>query len=223
MNKVISLQDYLTPVEKSVDLEQVTELSNKSLGVERAAIIKEIFPRIDPEFLCMIHPSKRRQHSTNNILYSISFDIIPPRFAVYTTESPVCKLEVELEQDNKGRIIPRTLRSGLPSIIQNNLLHAFRTEQVKRDPSYHEYGGEVFEFIAIFDGIIPDESRKIIKSAQRLFDNPMYIVAEAKNWDAKKVPQKDPLVIGVNDGNCYLVDQFNCTLREEYTWREFKI
>ncbi len=76
-----------------------------------------------------------------------------------------------------------------------------------------------------FHGLIPPDTRKKIKEAQPVLEN-IYLVAETKpeEWSVEKhVPRfvRDPLVIGVLENKCFLVDKFDTTSLEDYISKEF--
>lgn len=61
-----------------------------------------------------------------------------------------------------------------------------------------------------------------LKLATQLFGEEVFIVAEA-DWQAREKETGDPLIVGVRGKTCYLVDTFDCTPREDYVRREFRI
>ncbi len=77
-----------------------------------------------------------------------------------------------------------------------------------------------------FHGLIPEDSRQKIKQAQNYFDN-IYFVAETKpeEWTVSEhiIPRflRDPLIVGVFDKNCFLIDKFETTPVEDYVSKEF--
>ena len=79
-----------------------------------------------------------------------------------------------------------------------------------------------YSFTSKFRGIIPNQTKSRIDNAKSLFDSQVYIVAEADNWEGKQVDTIDPLVIGVRNSKCFLLDEFDCTKSENYVKMEFK-
>jgi len=69
-----------------------------------------------------------------------------------------------------------------------------------------------------FSGLIPTEVKKDIIEAEEIFDE-IFLVKEA-NWQVDLI-EKDPLIIGILDGEAYLVAHFDCTPFEHYAKSEF--
>ena len=78
-----------------------------------------------------------------------------------------------------------------------------------------------------FEGLIPEAVRQNIKgiNASWEFDE-VILVCEAANWTIEEevieLPKnRDPLVIGVKNNICYLLDKFDVTSLENYVSKEF--
>lgn len=69
-----------------------------------------------------------------------------------------------------------------------------------------------------FSGLIPTDVKKDIIEANEIFDE-VFLVKEAK-WQIDII-EKDPLIIGMLDGEAYLVAHFDCTPFEYYAKSEF--
>jgi hypothetical protein len=69
-----------------------------------------------------------------------------------------------------------------------------------------------------FSGLIPKEVKEEVIEAKDLFDD-LYLIKEA-NWQVEMI-EKDPLIIGLLDGEAYLVSHFDCTPFEHYVKSEF--
>ncbi len=77
-----------------------------------------------------------------------------------------------------------------------------------------------------FHGIFPEETRKRLLEARKVFGNQIFIVAETKpeDWSQEKyIPRlvKDPLLVGVINDNCFYITEFNTTPLERYVRTEF--
>ena len=76
--------------------------------------------------------------------------------------------------------------------------------------------GEIsFRFTSVFAGMIPKDVKERIKFARKEFGKSIYVLAEANNWKGEEVPIGDPLVIGIINDTCFLLDEFDCSLAEE--------
>ncbi len=69
-----------------------------------------------------------------------------------------------------------------------------------------------------FSGLIPTEVKKEIIEAKDIFDE-IFLVKEAK-WQLEII-EKDPLIIGLLNGEAYLISHFDCTPFEHYVKSEF--
>ena len=77
-------------------------------------------------------------------------------------------------------------------------------------------------FSSRFNGIFPEEIKEKINETERIFNKELYLIAETKpeEWNVQVI-KSDPLLTGVYDGKCFLVDHFNTTSIENYVRREF--
>jgi hypothetical protein len=69
-----------------------------------------------------------------------------------------------------------------------------------------------------FSGLIPTDVKKECIEAHDMFDD-VFLVKEA-NWQIELI-EKDPLIIGILNGEAYLVSHFDCTPFEYYAKSEF--
>lgn len=83
---------------------------------------------------------------------------------------------------------------------------------------------------AIFDGIIPRETREKARAAREQFDNLYLIVDQQGRWESTMLPdpaprRSDPLLVGELNGDgarrYFLIDQFDLTGAEQYLIDEF--
>ncbi len=74
-----------------------------------------------------------------------------------------------------------------------------------------------------FNGILPDTTLDKIKEYEQTNGGNIYIIAESKpeDWTTKLLPTCDPIIVGVLEDKCYLIDHFNTTQLEDYVRREF--
>lgn len=69
-----------------------------------------------------------------------------------------------------------------------------------------------------FSGLIPTDIKKECIEVYDLFDD-LFLVKEA-NWQVELI-EEDPLIIGILNGEAYLVSHFDCTPFEHYAKSEF--
>ena len=219
-----NLENYLQTIDGSLDL-GIESVAKKKVSATRLHLV---YPAIDPSFLNMRNKSTYTG-KYGGFCFACNFDLSLPHFAVYSLDSPYCKIEVELAhkkkeyRDSKLWITSFEMSNPeLPSQLENSLRKAIRLEDwenVWNDRNICK----TWEFTSVFTGIIPKETKKRIKSVQKIFGRDIYIIAEAENWEGEEVPNTDPLVVGVIDDKCFLLDEFDCTPMEEYVRREFNI
>lgn len=76
-----------------------------------------------------------------------------------------------------------------------------------------------------YTGVVPDETRKKIETAQKQFAN-VFIMAEATKWTTTEERQPilaDPLVVGWDGADLWLIDQFDLTPIEKLIASEYTI
>ncbi len=210
---------------KSPQYKEATELLERAQGIEAIAYADNLFPRIDPGFLSMKHKEKLKGSLYDYDLYKrdIHFNVDLPRFGVYTLDSPVCQLELTLgviiggRYDKRSKIIDIGNPMKLPNVLFWELTKPIGSINKNREGVWDEE----YTLFSLFNGLIPKSVKKKVETCEKIFGDKIYVVAEAENWQAKAVPIKDPLVIGVIHDRCYLLDQFDCTHIEHYTKSEF--
>ena len=69
-----------------------------------------------------------------------------------------------------------------------------------------------------FSGLIPTDVKKECIEAYEMFSD-VFLVKEA-NWRIDLI-EKDPLIIGILNGEAYLISHFDCTPFEHYVKSEF--
>lgn len=80
--------------------------------------------------------------------------------------------------------------------------------------------GDTVEISARYNGAIPDATRAKIKLAEKDFGLQNIFILSDVSW-VQKTTYTDPLVIGLKDGNLWLIDAFETTPSEEYIAQEF--
>lgn len=240
------LDDYITiPREMDEDREQKIDsliggLQYNALNVEKLPlklleIEKEKFPLIDPSFLSMksyaMYKGKKMR---------------APRFSLYK-KSPTGfeRFSIELRFYQGGRItffknrwlpknyflfsarirmkdifvIPLLLSIGLSS--QGEEIGILRKEKEEDYCPLDGYTTNI-SLSNSFHGILPQETKNKIKSASKIFGDDIYLISETRPeaWEATQITI-DPLLVGVCDKRCFLIDHFHTTNIEEYVRKEF--
>ncbi len=212
---------------------RVVEFPEEVLGLESIAYADYLFPRIDPSFLGMKHEQRLEGEircSSDRIIDRIlPFRMALPRFAVYKVDSPVCQLDLTigatyLNGDNEIKIVEIKTPFELPNCLFDNLTRPIIDNVGIWDRTI---GNRAYTLISLFNGTLPAPSKEKINACRKVFGDGVYIVAEAKKWQIKRAPLKpapviDPLILGVINNECYLLDQFDCTPMEDYVKREFR-
>ena len=88
-----------------------------------------------------------------------------------------------------------------------------------------KYENKYVRLISYFNALIPQETKTKIKKARWDFSTyNLFFISETKpeEWNIEEgIKTMDPLVIGVKDDKCYLIDKFDTTPLEEYVIQEF--
>lgn len=159
-----------------------------------------------------------------------------PKLAIFGLNSPTCGLRATNVSEDRDRwtIEP----PHLPWEIGHCFDDVFRGLEsgdfgILSNPNHRQYGyldswdlNEYREIVARFEGFIPDSVREKISTATPVFGNNIFIVAEVKEWRSEPtfIARRDPLVIGWDGANCWLIDAFDVTplealIRSEFTTR----
>lgn len=145
-----------------------------------------------------------------------------PRIAIFDLNSPICSLRMNCfkrDQSGENYFVSETIPEygHLPSQVFDLFDDVF--EKLSKAEGLKP--GLTESITTEFAGVIPDDVRKKIIAANKEFER-VFIIAEA-NWQERLEPNKDPLVIGWDGANCWLVHSFNTTNWEERVKREFTI
>ena len=142
-----------------------------------------------------------------------------PRLAVFDLVNPRCRLRVENNMTwERWKLEPKSLPWDIGHCFDDVFQRFDQRLRSSRVGSY-------CEIEAVFQGVIPDETRQKIEAAKSDFKDKLFILAEAPKWQVNQhfvpVPIGDPLVIGWDGKNCWLIDAFDTTPFEKYIKGEF--
>ncbi len=209
-------------------LERSELLENERLPLQLLQVEREQYAQLDPSFLAM----------SNAINYR-GKEIKVPKFSVYYYNNKLNGFDrfsltvsvIHIPFLHFGKV---EFGSELPDIMRKPLFRSTDFYQGKdehhrvwnRIPKdvkrkYHPYLKT--ELSSGFNGLIPPETKSKIKTANKIFDKEVCLIAETmpEEWNVQTV-KTDPLVVGVLNGeNCYLIDHFNTTSVEDYVRKEF--
>lgn len=224
-------------------IKQIEEsfLNVEELPLNLLRIEREQYPYLDTSFLSM-----------SNILNHTGQDIHVPRFSVYKRSGQrrgfgdfsikyvlvrcnIAGIDINIGEDTAER------RHIFKDYLVRSTEFYKELEKFRNDYTYYDYTIKFssdnltrkyhknkkmrrLEFESEFNGIIPTETKRKLKTAEEIFEDDLYLIAETKpeEWNTKRRRLvRDPLLVGVYDNKCYLIDHFNCTPMENYIKREF--
>ncbi len=229
------------PKEHKEDIKKIDSLVKQATFVmketAKGKLLDRLFPTIEPTFL-NIKNRKKINFYHGDSYRNYRLQITLPSLVVYSLDNPKFEMEdsfwaeyglyrkyARISEAGRGGIIT----SKLPKVFTNPLTEAVVLSATqKRKVGYYD---KLFEYEwkawTIFEGLIPKKVKKIIEVTKPIFEDRLYIMAEATKWNSKvKIhvnddPKKktfgdtfprDPLLIGVGNNNqCYLLSQFNCS------------
>lgn len=144
-----------------------------------------------------------------------------PRLAVFNTASPNFELAIIGDQ-NYGRI--RWLQETNPE-LPIDMLECFKDILTKLKETAKK-NRKTLRLRAQYAGLIPPAIKKKILKATKEFQA-IYIIAEIDQWDFEQIaiprPNKDPLVVGYDGINYWLIAAFNPTRLEELIKAKYSI
>jgi len=246
--KKYDLQKYVSaPTTSQKGTKSITDLLSEGdlgLGIESLArdrmqtnALQTIYPTIDSSFLKMKHQQcyDFKEHG---------FEVILPRFAVYSLDSPNCVVALAIEAinytlknedygldfcDSETTCRDKRIKEPtLPNELASPLIAAISIKG--NDPKRRirkTVRGE-FTFSSQFIGYIPKNIKDEIKVAKKVFGKELYVIAEADRWKNEEIKilsskgTGDPLIIGVKGQRCFLISEFNCTPLEHYVKEELE-
>ncbi len=205
----------LLPVEEKARRDLEGEISALLYNRKRESdFVNTIYPAIDPSFLSLTNDLtkvvKRRvgEDYLVNILTGVSEyePIIVPKFSVYRVFG-----KNRFNIGHVGRLVINGLIFGkLPSIFEKQF---FKNVVI---PEYRE-------IISFLNLVVPSETKERIRDARKYFRRKdLFFISETKpeDWNVNR-HTICPLVVGVKNERCYLIDKFDSTKLEDYVADEF--
>lgn len=152
-----------------------------------------------------------------------------PKFAVFTLNEPIAYFKTTLEFFSDGRCSSVILDTNCQNLaVVSRYYDIFKL--LRQHLWFESLSSSMVKksWVTLqtkFPGIIPANIRNQINEVRPHFDE-VVIIAEAPKWeiDGKIIhypPNPDPLVVGIKDKFCYLVNSFDVTLLENYIVKEF--
>jgi len=207
LEKIESFQSAMLPIE---------QLSDEKVNAARVEAVRLSKRLTDIEKL-----HQYATFSTEPLMWRNRFGF--PRLAVFNLNSPYVALSVVASQpDWRGRRTwKRATTPTYPKLILDCYtdVHAammLRAKEIKK--SIH--------LKAQFEGLIPTEVKEKIAAAKPHFKE-MFLVAETPSWKVETVaippPNRDPLIVGFDGHNLWLVAAFETTPLERYIQDEWSL
>ncbi|MFA6429403.1 MAG: hypothetical protein WCV84_02790 [Patescibacteria group bacterium] len=142
-----------------------------------------------------------------------------PRLAVFSLNSPDFELRVVGERHSSVNFTTKLV--WRPSHHKPRLPKAMAdcyTDVLTRLKTMAKKSEKAIRLRAEFAALIPPEVKDKIQQAKKHFRDEIFIVAEVRDWSLTKtaVPRpSDPLVVGFDGTNCWLIAAFDTTPLEE--------
>ncbi len=203
----------------------------------RQAPVDALYPQLDPSFLSMSHQTHFR-----------GYPVDVPKFSVYHIYPGENHFQIKMgrwgdffrlwtdlgrgyQDKNKPSVLVGPLRASTiidkEALKTGNGTYDFEPQsdftKWLKEKWLKEKGYPEVEFTSMMNGIVPPKTKEKIKQAKRIFGKRgLFFIAETKPeaWNVREFT-KDPLVAGVLEDKCYLIDKFDTTPLEEYVTREF--
>jgi hypothetical protein len=173
-----------------------------------------------------------------------------PKFGVYSLDNPTMELFLYKDifgysfRVRSPSNLPRVLRQNLVFATEfgkdprkDLWVHGEEQESWRPNPSFlgfckkeKRFPREIkynYSLSSSFYGFIPQETKAELAEASTIFGKSIFLVAETKpeDWTLQKTPKpkvvQDPLLVGVIQDKCYLIDHFDTTPVEDYARKEF--
>lgn len=151
-----------------------------------------------------------------------------PRLAVFSLNSPKFSIASKHEERFDGeRVRHRSKATFSPALPP--AMHRCYDDVVQTLKGMKDTRGRIQNVVlsTAFRGLIPAEARQAIRQAQGEFKE-VFLIAEAMQWELRKkpVPQPrranpDPLVVGYDGENFWLVTSFDLTPLEKFVEGNF--
>ncbi len=203
------------------DLSKIDQLRSSLLPVE-----KSILPIVNAKMTEIANRIKKLDSFGKLNQYSLfSLESLTwrdgdgfPRLAVFSIESPSFELAV-IGRRRDGRIAwSKKINPRIPKDMMNCYGDIFgKLSEIARQTQ------KTIRLRAQFGMLIPKSVKDKIAQVRGQFKE-IFIIAEAPHWDlalTSPSPQRDPLVVGYDGANYWLIAWFDPTTLEEYIKSEF--
>lgn len=147
-----------------------------------------------------------------------------PKFAVFTPSEDKCYFKVSCSLNQNKMIHESKLDSNIKERVvlskyKKSIDHLIKlcAKKYFTDTSLPRLNCAEAMMSSLFSGLLPDNIREKINNLhnERSFDE-IIIISEASNWKIEEKisyspPNPDPLIVGIKDSVCYLIDCFDTT------------
>lgn len=156
------------------------------------------------------------------------YDLPLPQIGLFDVDSPICQFRMTEKVFPWRRYVKGTTPELPPVLARcyNDVFNVMLQIAKKEQPT-----GIKVSIQGGCSGLIPEPTRKKIKEAETQFER-VFIATEMKpeNWELKVTPapvikyhDPDPLVLGFDGKNLWIIDQFDLTPTEQYIKDEFSV
>lgn len=207
LTRITKLQSTLLPIEQ----EMINAINSKRREVANRLKRLESLDKLTQYAAFNLEPLKWR----NKQGY--------PRLAVFNLESPNCEFAViggytNANDWNRRRIWKKRVEPKLPPEMMECYNDVFnRLNEIAKKTK------KTIRLSAKFVMLIPPDIKEKIIQVREEFKE-IFIIGEAPQWGIKQTaipkPNKDPLVVGYDGVNYWLIAAFNSTPLEEYIANE---
>jgi hypothetical protein len=124
---------------------------------------------------------------------------------------------------NEPRFVLRSWRSGELNVgraqisspeLPESIINCYRP-MLREMALGHGWGIGERTFTCSFSGVIPASVKANIAKARGDFGDNIFIIAEAGRWQKVTATREDPLVVGFDGHNLWLIDMFDVTPAEQ--------
>ena len=140
-----------------------------------------------------------------------------PRLAVFSLTNPKMSMGIVryTNWSHTGYRMAESNPQGMPKAMRDSYKDVMSLLKNKAKVDRKSYAISV-----MFEGVIPTEVKQAINEAKPAF-NSLWVVAEAKNWSLKAseptvIKRSDPIVVGYDGFNYWIVAAFDTTPIEKY-------
>lgn len=221
-------KEDINPKKSNLFRRRLKTLREDSFGCERVfqpELIEKIalstYPQISPEFLKFSFHLPIKEDSYIKL-------IKVPRFGIYSLHDPKMLISINPNYNIYEVGLSIEKPKNLQSSITKQIYLALGLKEEKFGKLYRELRNcGLINIGSSFNGIVPSKTRKNIKDAEEIFDKSIYFIVETKpeNWHVNShIPEsfiRDPLILGVFNEKCFLIDKFDTMRLEDYVAAEF--